>query len=127
MIQTTYATLDAPPITGAAQACAYLLRKHAPLYLKIGDFGSRVVAIGRQGKAIPAQTKATIRDMLARGLSTGQIGLALNISTQSVRNIKKEAGGAKRVPNYSQPIPTPTPTPQIALNCTGLAKEGGLA
>jgi hypothetical protein len=124
MIQATYATLDAPPITGAAQACAYLLRKHAPLYMSVGGFQNRVSQPGKQGKPLTPQTKAKALEMLGCGLSTGQTANSLGISIQSVRNIKKEA---ERGPNYSGPIPTPTPTPQIALNRTGLAKEGGLA
>jgi hypothetical protein len=124
MIQTTYATLDAPPISGAMQACSYLLRKHAPLYLRIGDFGSRVVALGRKGRAIPESVKAKAREMLAGGLSTGQIGLALNISTQSVRNIKKEA---KRGTKDARPIPTHTPSGQNVLKRKETAQEGVLA
>jgi hypothetical protein len=121
MIQATYSTLDGPPVTEAAQACAYLLRKHAPLYLRIGDFGSRVVALGRQGRAIPESVKAKAREMLAGGLSTGQVGLALNISGQSVRNI------AKQDPFRGKPIPTHTPSGQNALKRKETAQEGVLA
>jgi hypothetical protein len=121
MMQATYATLDAPPITGAAQACAYLLRKHAPLYLKIGDFGSRVVALGRQGRAIPESVKAKVREMLANGLTSGQIALKLNISGQSVRNI------AKQDPFRGKPIPTHNPSGQNGLKRKETAQEGGLA
>ena len=124
MIQSIYATLDAPPISGAMQACSYLLRKHAPLYMRVGGFQNRVSQPGKQGKPLTPQTKAKALEMLGCGLSTGQTANSLGISIQSVRNIKKEA---ERGPNYSRPIPAPTPTNQIALNRVLGAQEGVLA